>query len=92
MAVNAVDVEPKIVFPCKYPVKVLGTHSDGFVDQITAIVRLHAPELAAKDVSVRMSRNATYCAVTFDLVATGETQLRALNDDLRMLDAVSLVI
>lgn len=83
---------PRITFPCDYPVKIVGTYSDAFVDDITAIVRDHAPDLTAEQVSVKMSRKATYCSVTCVIVATGEQQLKALHEQLRTLDAVSVVL
>ena len=47
---------PKIEFPCRYPVKIVGTNSIDFVARVTLIVREHAPELAEGDVSVKLSR------------------------------------
>lgn len=83
---------PKIEFPCRYPVKIVGTNSIDFVARVTLIVREHAPELAEGDVSVKLSRGGKFCSTTCVIVATGEAQLRALHDELRGFDAVSMVL
>ncbi len=83
---------PKIEFPCRYPVKIVGTNSIDFVARVTSIVRVHAPELTEDDVSIKLSSGGKYCSTTCEIVATGEDQLRALHEELREFDAVSMVL
>jgi len=83
---------PKIEFPCRYPVKIVGTNSIDFVARVTSIVRAHAPELTEDDVSIKLSSGGKFCSTTCVIVATGEPQLRALHEELRSFDAVSMVL
>lgn len=84
--------DTKISFPCDYPIKIVGTHTEDFVDRVTMIVRQHAADLEEDKISVRMSRNDRFCSVTFVIVATGELQLQAINTALQAEPCVSMVL
>jgi len=83
---------PKIDFPCRYPVKIVGTNSIDFVAQVTSIAREFDAALSEEDVSVRLSSGNKFCSVTCVIMATGEAQLKALHEKLRTVSAVSLVL
>jgi len=83
---------PKIEFPCRYPVKIVGTNSIEFVATVTAIVRDFDTRLSEDDVSVRLSSGGKFCSVTCVMMATGEPQLRSLHERLREVDDVSMVL
>ncbi len=74
--------EVRIEFPCSYPLRVIGEKDEGFRDAVLEIVRVHAPDLEETSVSVRDSRDGTYCSVRFTIMATGEAQLRTLHEAL----------
>lgn len=86
------DEPPRIEFPCAYPIKVVGSNSPDLVAELLTVVREHAPEVAAGDVSIRDSRKGTYTSVTFMIQATGEPQLRALHASLMAHESVRLVL
>jgi len=83
---------PKIEFPCRYPIKIVGTNSIDFVARVTSIVQAHAPELTEDDVSIKLSSGGKFCSTTCIILATGKPQLRALHEELRGFDAVSMVL
>lgn len=83
---------PRIVFPCDYPIKVIGIRSDRLVETVLDIVRIHAPELETQRMTFRDSRKGTYRAVNFFIEATGEDQLRALHQDLVASPLVKMVL
>ncbi len=83
---------PKIEFPCRYPVKIVGSNSIDFVARVTSIVREFDKDLAEDDVSVRLSSGSKFCSVTCVITATGEPQLKALHQKLRTVSEVSLVL
>jgi len=83
---------PKIEFPCRYPVKIVGSNGIDFVARVTAIVREFDAELSEDDVSVRLSSGNKFCSVTCVIMATGEPQLKALHETLRAVTEVSLVL
>lgn len=87
------DVEaPKIEFPCRYPIKVMGSASPEFEQEILSLVQRHAPEVRDEHMSVRPSNNGNYLAVTVIIEATGVEQLSLMFADLRAHSSVKLVL
>ena len=83
---------PKIAFPCRYPVKVMGEAADGFEQDVLAIFQRHAPATSVDDMAARPSAKGNYLALTVTIEATGLEQLEALFADLKTLSAVKLVL
>lgn len=83
---------PRIEFPCRYPIKIVGSNSVDFVARVTVIVREFDAQLKEADVSVRLSSGNKFCSVTCVITATGEPQLKALHERLREVPEVSLVL
>lgn len=83
---------PKIEFPCRYPVKVLGVAGDDFKARVFRVMKRHAPELQESDVSSKKSREERFCSLTFTIEATGKPQLEALFQELKEIDAVKMVL
>jgi uncharacterized protein len=82
----------RIVFPCDYPVKIVGENRDSFTETVIELTRRHAPEFTEEHVQVRASRAGNYCAVTITIRATGEPQLRELHETLKAHPLVRLVL
>ena len=82
---------PRIEFPCRYPIKIIGDVSESVTD-IIDIVRQHAPEVTPDEVSTRHSSKGNFQSVRVTIVATGETQLQALHQDLITLPGVRMVL
>ncbi|HDZ10324.1 YbeD family protein [Pseudohongiella sp.] len=83
---------PKITFPCRYPVKVMGEAVDGFEQQVLEIFRRHAAGVDDEQVMARPSAKGNYIALTITIEATGIEQLERLFADLKTLSAVRLVL
>lgn len=83
---------PKIDFPCRYPVKVIGRATSDYASAIRAIVERHAEGLTDADIVAKSSRSGTFDSITFTIVATGEYQLSALHAELVASGRVSMVI
>lgn len=84
--------EPRIEFPCDYPIRIIGERQEGFRTTVLDIVRIHAPGLRESSVSVRDSRDGNYCSVRVTIVATGEEQLKALHQALMSEPSVRMVL
>ena len=82
---------PRIEFPCRYPIKIIGDVTES-VTEIITIVRRHAPEVTPDEVSTRHSRKGNFQSVRVTIVATGEPQLQALHQDLIALPGVRMVL
>ena len=76
---ETVSKSPKIEFPCAYPIKVIGVNDGNYRDSVVTVVRNYAPDLDVETVTLKDSRNGTYCSVNLTIEATGESQLKALH-------------
>ena len=83
---------PKIVFPCRYPIKVFGRAVEAFQPTVLSIFRQRAPGFAEKDVVVTHSRKGTFHSITVTIEAQSEAQLRDIHRDLMDSGLVSMVI
>ena len=86
------EESPKIEFPCRYPIKVMGEDVDGYSDAIIEIIRRHAPDLKDEDISFRPSRHGKYLAVNVIIFATGVEQIQDIFDDLKASGRVAMVL
>lgn len=83
---------PKIVFPCDYPIKVIGDAAPDFKEYVIQCVKQHAPDLDIDKIEVNNSKNARFLSVRLWIVATGESQLQQIFNDLKASGRVHMVI
>lgn len=83
---------PRISFPCRYPVKVMGEAHASFHAEVRAVFERHAPGVGDEHISLRPSTKGKYVAITVVIEATGKQQLEMLFADLKTLAAVKLVL
>ena len=84
--------EPRIDFPCSYPIKVIGDAVPGFVEEVIAIVKRYDSTVALDKIKERPSSKGNYQSITVLFWATGESQLQELFVDLKSLAAVRMVL
>jgi putative lipoic acid-binding regulatory protein len=70
--------ESLIQYPCKFPIKVMGTRVEGLVHAITTLATQFDPEFDANTVELRESKGGKYLGVTVTVNATSREQLDAL--------------
>ncbi|MDB6063249.1 MAG: hypothetical protein JWM78_3352 [Verrucomicrobiaceae bacterium] len=88
-----VDMEPpKIVFPCAYPLKVVGHAAEDFRDFVVDVLRRHAGDIDETIIDVRESSGGRYLSVRVTITATGEEQLKALFNELKASGRVQVVL
>jgi uncharacterized protein len=83
---------PKIEFPCDYPLKIIGFAAVDFREFVIEVVRLHAADLDVSRVEVIDSRNGRFQSVRLSILATGEPQLQAIFQDLKASGRVQMVL
>jgi putative lipoic acid-binding regulatory protein len=83
---------PKIVFPCPYPIKVLGRAGDTFRATVLGVFDRHAPGFRRQDVVIKDSNKGTFQSITVTIEAQSEAQLRLIHQDLMGTGLVSMVI
>ncbi|MAT49885.1 MAG: hypothetical protein CMK32_01705 [Porticoccaceae bacterium] len=83
---------PKIEFPCEYPIKIMGYSCEEFRDHVLTVMSIHAPGFDAESVVTRDSRNGRFQSLTVTITATGEDQLKAIFEDLKVSEHVQMVL
>lgn len=83
---------PKIEFPCRYPVKVMGVAGDEFRSATVSIFEKHAGVITETDISIRASNGGNYEALTITITAQGVEQLQAIFADLKEHPLVRMVL
>ncbi|PID44624.1 MAG: hypothetical protein CSB48_01330 [Proteobacteria bacterium] len=84
---------PKIEFPCDdYPIKVIGDGAPDFKDFVIRAVKVHAEDLDIDKIDINASKNGKYLSVRLKIVATGETQLKNIFEDLKASGRVHMVL
>jgi uncharacterized protein len=74
--------ETLLVFPCQFPIKVMGRTSSELDLLVVEIVRRHAPDFHEGAVTTRPSKDGNYMAVTVLIEASSKQQLDAIYQDL----------
>lgn len=81
-----------IEYPCRFPIKVMGTKVDGFVHAVTTVARAFDPTFDAATIELRESRAGNYLGVTITITATSREQLDELYRTLSTHPMVKVVL
>lgn len=81
-----------IEYPCRFPIKVMGTKTDGLVHAITLIAREFDPAFDASSIELRESKAGNYLGVTITINATSREQLDELYRTLSTHPMVKVVL
>lgn len=88
----AVVEESLIVYPCAFPIKVMGAKVDGFVHAITAVAHAFDPAFDATTLELRESKGGNYLGITVTITATSREQLDELYRTLSTHPMVKMVL
>jgi putative lipoic acid-binding regulatory protein len=69
------EPESLIIYPCAFPIKVMGQQADGFVHALTRIAEQFDPQFDASTIELRASKGGKYLGVTLTINATSRAQL-----------------
>lgn len=86
------DNPPKLVYPCPYPLKIVGEHSEDFVGIVFAIVQKHDPQVKEEHLTVKPSAKGRYASVNITIIAQGPEHIQALFVELKASGRVQVVI
>ncbi len=84
--------ETQIVFPCEYPIKVVGDVRAEFHAEVCEVVTRHDPTMTTDRISQKTSRKGNFVSISFMLIAESEKQLSDLFEDLKQIESVRLVL
>ncbi|MHC1781788.1 MAG: YbeD family protein [Anaerolineaceae bacterium] len=76
------DPKTELIFPCFYPIRVMGLDRDDFAGFVIELVSRHVPEICNADFSTRSSSGGKYLSVTAAFTAQSREQVDALNKEL----------
>jgi len=79
-------------FPCDFPLKVMGRHTDDFRSLVLGIVQRHVGAIAPTDIEERPSKDGTYLSLTCTFKAESREQLDALYRELTACERVLIVL
>ena len=85
------DTDP-ILYPCKFPIKVMGLKQDGFAEVIVEIVSRHDEDFDPADLQMRPSAKGNYLSFTAIVNAVSRTQLDNIYRELTSHPMVKIVL
>jgi len=94
MDINA-PVPPEkslIEYPSQFPIKVMGTKAEGFVEAIAMVARQFDPAFDASTIEQRPSKGGNYLGLTITVTATSREQLDELYRTLTTHPMVKVVL
>jgi len=74
--------ETLLEFPCRFPVKAMGSSDDGFEAMVTKIILDNAEIFAGEPVTTNPSSSGNYISVTVTIEALSIVQLDRIYQDL----------
>jgi putative lipoic acid-binding regulatory protein len=86
------DKNNEELFPCEFPIKVMGIVSEDFDMLVVEIVRRHCQDLTEGCVKTRMSSGGKYMSVTVTFTAESRAQLDALYAELNQHEQIKMVL
>lgn len=84
--------ESLLVFPCSFPIKVMGLTQDSFAQTIVEVVQKHAPDFDPRTLEMRASTAGKYLSLTCTINATSRDQLDDLYRELSSHPMVTMVL
>ena len=64
-----------LVFPCVFPIKMMGRHTPEFHDMVRALVERHTGPLVEQAIRSATSRNGRFVSITITVKAQSQDQL-----------------
>jgi uncharacterized protein len=92
---NGGDIPPEqslIEYPSAFPIKVMGTHVEGFSEAVVSIARQFDPAFDASTIESRPSKGGKYLGLTITVTATSREQLDELYRTLSTHPMVKVVL
>lgn len=89
---SAQQPETLLVFPCTFPVKIMGLANDALAQSVLEVVLRHAPDYDARSMEIRASSGGKYVSLTCTISATSRAQLDALYRELTRHPLVKVVL
>jgi putative lipoic acid-binding regulatory protein len=80
------------LYPCKYPIKVIGECSLEFESGVLSVMADHVDHLSQEQIGRNVSAGGKYLSLTFHIIARNREHLEKLYAELNAREKVILVI
>lgn len=81
-----------IEFPCEFPVKIIGIHSDLFIADIKKITKQHFSDFSEDKLRHKPSKKNNYLAITVTVFAQNQAMLDAFYQEITQHALVKMVL
>jgi putative lipoic acid-binding regulatory protein len=86
------DKEPRPIYPCVFPVKIVGECCDEFETGVLAVMKNYVDDLSSEKIGRKMSQGGKYLSLTINIIAKDREYVEKLYKELNALDKVIMVI
>lgn len=84
--------EPLLVFPCEFPIKIMGKNHHGFHQAVVEILKKHLDDFEHTKIREVESKQKTYCSLTVHVNAISQQHLDGIYIDLTASDWVIMAL
>lgn len=82
-----------IIFPCLFPLKIVGVNHPDLIPEVVAIIMAYCPHFdPVNDVQIKNSKANNYLAVTATILAESQTQLDNIYHALNKHELIKITI
>ncbi|AWD32754.1 hypothetical protein CKSOR_00653 [Candidatus Kinetoplastibacterium sorsogonicusi] len=92
MNIHNINNNSLIVYPCNFPLKIIGKNCEQFKKEIYSIIKNYDPKFDLSNIDFQLSKSAKYIGLTVTIFATSRTQLDNIYKDLCANSLVSFVL
>lgn len=84
--------ESLLVFPCEFPIKIMGKNHHGFHQAVIEILKKHLDDFENTKIREVESKQKNYCSLTVHVNATSQQHLDSIYIDLTACDWVIMAL
>ena len=81
-----------IEFPCDFPIKIIGTNSENFTNELKSIALKHFPKMKADAISEQASKRSNFLSLTVVVFAKNQEMLDAFYNEITKHPDVKMVL
>ena len=85
-------LQPELLFPCLFPLAVIGRNEDGFHLAVIAVIRKHVPDMDEDRFHTRTSQKGSYLSIRVTFWAEDREQVDNLYRELGSLPQVKMIL
>ena len=86
------DKNSLITFPCDFPVKIVGSNSDSFREEIKGIVTRHFPGFNDDSITFKKSKAGNYLSITVVVYAENQDMLNGFYSEISKHPGVKMAL